>query len=327
MKTIISIPVHEKPEVIHDQINNINKYFPEAEVVLHVSKSYFEQWRIEEIEDIKGVYINPTHLETTWGDIVLPHVSNFEYIEKLGVDYDYFMMHSSNDMYVCYGVAEYIAKYEAGFNMRYMRKKNTYWWPCAMAWDDPWLNSLMGEVTQTKIVASQVEGSFYSRELICKIMNAIKNTIEKNVEKKGVYTREEFSFSTVAEKLVNHDHVGYPIVFSEVHRFDRELWRDFELYDRLYQNLLMFFMPRSFFDRLKGRHNRKKFEKRKFKTTPEIVDKIRKRNEEYISKNRYLNDGSGTCQLYGEADSLFAVKRVAREINDTLREYIRNVKD
>lgn len=327
MKALISIPVHEKPEVICDQIANINKYFPEAAIVLHISASYFEKWSLEELGKMEGVYMNPRHLTTSWGDIVLPHLCNFNYAEELGIAYDYFVMHSSNDMYVCKGVASYMEKYDAGFHFRYMRQKDTYWWPCAMAYEDPWIARVMAEAGQTKIVASQVEGSFYRRDIIQKVMGIIQKTIDLGADtsKKGHYTREEFFFSTIAETLVPYERVGHPIVFSEVHRFDRELWNVFKTTDRLYGKYLHYFLPRKLYDRMKGKYNQYKFNKGAYKITPQIVDRIRQRDVAFIEKNRYLNDGAGTVELYGKADTLFAVKRVARELNDPLRKYIRQL--
>ena len=328
MRALISIPVHEKPDVIKNQIENIHYYFPEALIVLHVSASYFEKYSIEDIEGLDGVYLNPKHMVTNWGDIVLPHVSNYFYIESLKMDYDYFVMHSSNDMFVCKGVADYIQQYDAGFNIRYMRQKHTYWWPCAMAWEDPWIKSVMNACGQTKIVASQVEGSFYKKTVIDKVMNTIQKTIDNGDEelKRGHYTREEFFFSTVAETLVSYDRVGYPYVFSEVHRFDRELWHTFMTMDRIYKKIGRFIITRHFYDRIKGKYNHIKFTKGKYKTSPTIVDRIVSRDERYVTSCRFLNDGAGTVALYGKADTLFAVKRVERDINNPLRQYISTLK-
>ena len=46
----ISIPVHEKPEVIVNQMQNFARYLPEAKVVLHVSKD--AKFSVNELEDI-----------------------------------------------------------------------------------------------------------------------------------------------------------------------------------------------------------------------------------------------------------------------------------
>ena len=328
MRAILSIPVHEKPEVINDQIKNIVKFFPEAAIVLHISASFFDKYSISEIEKNSKVYINPEHLTTSWGDIVLPHLSNFNYIPRLGIDYDYFVMHSSNDMYIRYGVSEYISRYEAGFNLKYMRQADTYWWPCHLAWEDPWLKLLMIRAGQTKIVASQVEGSFYSKEIIGKIMNVLQGSIDAGDadKKKGHYPREEFFFSTIAETLVPYTKMSNPYVFSEVHRFDGELWAFYKRFDCLYNKWGHFIISRRFYDKLKAVYNGKKFDKGGYKITAKDVDAIRSNDPKITDKYEWLDNGKSVDLIYNGTSSLYAVKRVPRDIDDKLRVYIRQLK-
>lgn len=326
MKAIISIPVHEKPDVIRDQINNIKKYFPEAEIVIHVSKEYFKQWKLEEIGYFPGVYINPQHLETHWGDILLPHISNFNYIHSLNLDYDYFVMHSSNDMYVRYGVADYIKSYQAGFTFRYMKRPSSHWWPCEYAFKDPLLKALMDKIRQSRIVASQLEGSFYKREIIEKIMDFIQESImDTKINQFKPYTREEFFFSTVAETLVSPKDVGYPIVFSEVHRFDRIVWPTFKKIDDIYAIFFHYFLSPRWLERIKRFYSTIISQYGNFRITPEIIQKIRHLDNNFFLENLYLDDGTGAIRLYDKPSSLFAVKRVPRDINHPLRLYIHNL--
>ncbi len=326
MKAIISIPVHEKPDVILDQVKNINHYFPEADIVLHVSAGYFEKYELGPITGLPGVYLNPEHMITGWGSIVLTHVSNFAYAETLGNDYDYFILHSSNDMYVRHGVGEYIQMFDAGFDLHYLPQRSTYWWPCARAWEDPGLEACKERIGQTRIVATQVEGSFYRMDIMRKIMNTIRECMEqgKVVPDNGRYgTREEMFFSTLGECLVPRERIGRPFVFSEVHRFDRELWRDFQRADDQYRKWGHYLLPARVYNKLKSIYNDYKFKQGAYQTTPEIVDKIKALDEEYVEKNRFLDDGVSKFELYRDAVSLFAVKRVTRDYNDPLRTYIR----
>lgn len=330
MRAVISIPVHEQPKVILDQIDNIRRFFPEADVVLHVSASYLEKNELDPLMGLPGVFINPTHLQTGWGNIFLTHVSNFEYIETLDQRYDYFVFHSSNDLYVRPGVAQYIQQYDAGFNLHYLMQKDTYWWPCERAWADPGLEACKERIGQTRIVATQVEGSFYKMEILRTVMRTIRECLDsgKVEADNGAYgTREEMFFSTLAECLVPHDRIGRPFVFSEVHRFDRELWAAFTRADAAYRRFFHRIIPVRVYNKLKKIYNDKKFKRGKYKTTPRIVDKVRNLDEAYIEKNRFLCDGAVTFELYRDPASLFAVKRVERKYDDPLRVYIRNLPD
>ena len=257
-----------------------------------------------------------------------PHLSNFAFIETLGKSYDYFIFHSSNDLFVQHGVAQYIQQYDAGFALHYLPQKYTYWWPCERAWTDSGLEACMETVGQTRYVASQVEGSFYRMGLMRTVMTTIQNCVDNGtVDLEADCAREETFFATIAECLVDRERVGRPYVFSEVHRFDRELWNEFRKADEVYSQWLHLLLPRRLYDKGKSIYNDWKFKKGKYETTPEIVDRVRNRDTKYIEKNRYLYDGAIYFELYGEANTLFAVKRVKREYNDPLRSYIRNLPD
>lgn len=66
----ISIPVHEKPDVVVNQMQNFARYLPEAKVVLHVSKD--AKFSVNELEDVlkkanvSHALVNPTQVETKW---------------------------------------------------------------------------------------------------------------------------------------------------------------------------------------------------------------------------------------------------------------------
>ena len=141
----------------------------------------------------------------------------------------------------------------------------------------------------------------------------------------GNYPREELFFSTVAEKYISINKIGHPFVFSEVHRFDRKLWKDYKIMDHCYEKIARYFLSRDYYSKIRDKYFRFSLENGQYKTTPEIVDYIRKKDSNYINKNKYLDDGYGKFELYGDTESLFAVKRVSRDISDPLRRYITNL--
>ena len=67
----ISIPVHEKIEIIIDQAKNFYKFFPEAMIVLHLSKG--AAFSLDNLkselskENVNNVLVNPKQVETSWG--------------------------------------------------------------------------------------------------------------------------------------------------------------------------------------------------------------------------------------------------------------------
>ncbi|MGL5625286.1 hypothetical protein, partial [Cetobacterium sp.] len=77
-KFCISIPVHEKFDVILDQINNINYFLKGTMIILHLSKSFeIKDEEIKILESFGNVYINSERVSTKWGHILHAHISNW----------------------------------------------------------------------------------------------------------------------------------------------------------------------------------------------------------------------------------------------------------
>ena len=322
MILVVSIPVHEKPDVIKNQISNFQKYIPGVVIVLHVSKGFLAKHRLDEIGEHSNVYINPEHLDTQWADIIQTHISNYRYIRE-NLEFDYFVLHASNDMYIRYGFEKYVQQYEAGFNIRKVVQKNSHWWPGNFALKDKKLKSIMDICGQNMIIASQVESSFYSKALMERIYTIIEPFCsERSADL--IYPREEIYFSTVASSTVSWDKIGFTTTFSEVHRFDRRLWKIKNIMRTIFWRWkLSFFVSEKVYFRIEELCNTLLFNMRFYKTTIGIIKKLLDQNEAYIKKNSFLNDGSGQFQLYNK--DIFSVKRINRDIKDPVRRYITNL--
>ncbi len=321
IRIVVSIPVHEKPDVIKDQILNLKKFMENPVIVLHVSNSFYELYDEKEFIDIENVYINPKHMDTKWADIIHTHISNFEYISSQ-VDFDYFVLHSSNDLYIRKGIEKYMANYHAGFNIRKVVVKDSHWWPGIAAFRDEQLKMIMSECGQNMIIASQIEGSFYKKEIMCEIVKIIKENYNYLIEKEN-YTREEIYFSTIASSLLDWKEVGKPTTYSEVHYFDRTVWK-WRDRTRKWYRYVRWCVSQKMYDRFEMKCNNGMFRMSFYKVNEKIVQDILENKNRCIEKNRYLNDGSGMFELY-EGNNIFSVKRVERDYNNRLRKYIRNL--
>lgn len=324
MKIVISIPVHEKPDVIIDQISNIKKYINNPIIVLHISKSFFDNYSLELLINITNVYINPEHLETAWGNILLTHVSNYFFIKNI-VEFDYFLIQASNDMFVKKGIEDYIKNYKAGFCRRVISQKISMWWPACVAWDDKQLKRIMNFIGQSRIVATQIEGTFFKRSIADKVMNVIKDNyvIDQGNE---AYPREEFYFSTVASAFVDWTEVGYPTTYSEVHRFDRTLWKCRNFTRKLYYRCKINFLvsERKYYE-FESWYNDVFFKSRFYKINRKLVNAVRDNKTKIIRRNSVLNDYPGYFKLY-DIEHVYSVKRIPRDYNDKIRCYIRNLR-
>lgn len=115
-KILFTLPVHERPDIVRGQIENINFFCPGSVIAIHVSagaagiKDEFRR-----ACDFPNVLINPVSLETAWsGGLMHVHVSNFLHALEVGADFTKVMMISSNELFVKHGLAEYVSRYQIG---------------------------------------------------------------------------------------------------------------------------------------------------------------------------------------------------------------------
>ena len=140
------------------------------------------------------------------------------------------------------------------------------------------------------------------------------------------YTREEVYFSTVAYHFIQERGLnrGYPTTYSEVHDFDRALWKKQHITWGIYHRLgLKAFIPRTAYDQFENNYSEKYAEKNPTALTIDTVNKLKNEQSVFLKKHLYLNDSVTRYRLYGE--QIFSVKRVPREIDDPLRVYINNL--
>lgn len=119
---VFSLPVHEKFEVITDQLLNILTLNPNCAVVLHLSPSfnYAESaMSKEEFGKVVGerfadqVFINSESVRTGWFDIIQAHLANFKYISSL-IDFEYFSLIASNELFIRKGLYDKIKFFDCG---------------------------------------------------------------------------------------------------------------------------------------------------------------------------------------------------------------------
>ena len=107
MTIIYSLPVHESIEVIIDTINNINEYSPDN-IIIHINPS-FSQFQKQDTSIFNNVFINPQQIPFEWGGSLLNiHNSNFIFAKTLDIQFDYYCLFSSNQMFVAYGFNKHI---------------------------------------------------------------------------------------------------------------------------------------------------------------------------------------------------------------------------
>lgn len=232
---LFSLAVHEKPEVVRNQVENFFHFNPGCQIVIHVSAwmpaTEFDVMR-SLLADLPYVHINDTRLWSGYGDgtQMKMHVVNFQYAQRARLNFRYVCLHASNDMFVKHGLADHMGNYDAGFYLPDIADNDERWVHMVRARKDPRLKKAMRKAGIKKIVGGQVEGSFYNTaimaEVVARIMKSAyyelpgiyahgsSKTITKFTGKKTVravlnrllkgifYAKEELYFPTLSQDLV-----------------------------------------------------------------------------------------------------------------------------
>ncbi|MCR4901352.1 MAG: hypothetical protein K6A23_00720 [Butyrivibrio sp.] len=210
-KNVISIPVHEKPEVIIDLLCNIKKYTKNTAVVLHVSKGF--NWNslylnkekfIRSIEEMEDVYINPEHLDTKWAGIIQTHISNFKYMDS-NIDFENFVLMASNQLLISYDMDKWIGNNIIG--VRNWQKLDVWDWVFkSKALNDKCFQNILKEINTENIFLCVPEGSFYNRKIFEKIVEIVDTYYVFDIEEE-TYPREEVYIPTIALSMVEEEKV------------------------------------------------------------------------------------------------------------------------
>lgn len=205
VQIMFSLPIHEKLEVVLDQIINYRFFNPESGIVLHFSDGFdYENSGItrsefeEAIKKVGNVFINPKSIRTGLLDIIQVHLLNFEYIEKI-CTFDYFALCASNELFIKHGVYQSMRNYDCGVG--YMKVyQNTEWIQGEKAQKDKVLQKILHDIAGNEVIGSQVEGSFFKKELFHNICKIIKKRYDYKLMEVP-YAREEVYFSTIVWNL------------------------------------------------------------------------------------------------------------------------------
>ena len=211
-RILVSLPVHEQPLVVLDQIENLRAFLPpQTQVVLHLSQDLgCEPAEIAPLLP-EGVHVNPISHATQWGDIAYLHNDNVHFALRALEPFDYVLLHASNDLYFRPGAATYIAGAEAGFFTNVV-PPDTTWPPGAAAYRDPSLAAMLADLGETQIYGGQSEGSFFSTELFTEMLERIDRRYRHGEGEH--YVREEVLYPTLAGHLA-HGKRARTVVYSD----------------------------------------------------------------------------------------------------------------
>lgn len=187
--------------VVFDQIDNLRAFLPaDTVIVLHVSQTFCDAQVVANMVP-DGVYVNPTQLQTEWGDVMPQHHSNFRFIREIET-FDYFVIHASNDMFLLPGAADYIATADMGVQQHRFGPPNR---PNSV-------ERLAQAINAEEIFHSQTEGTWYRTDLFAEMIDVIE---KYKPFPSDVVAPEEYYYATMASTL--EASIALPYVHVETH--------------------------------------------------------------------------------------------------------------
>ncbi|WOD14036.1 hypothetical protein [Paraburkholderia kirstenboschensis] len=331
MTVYFSLPVHEAPLVVADQLTNFSRYAPQARVVLHVSSNAAID--VAALHDIlrragnDNYLINPVRERTAWGGILRAHLANIAFIRALG-DASHICFHASNDMLIRPGCLSHITAQDRAFNVRPIFPES-YWWVARKAFYDPALRTVQKRLGGCALFGSQIEGAFYDAPTLFEIADILRQEALATAD----YPQEEVVFATVAKALGATPN-AMPYVFSEAHVFDRAYWRFLQQFEWMFGNN---------WTRAPGLRYCVEYAFIKtpfYRLRPDLVELIA-RPVHATSKNgrafagrsaqarrlgdlEWMDDGNSIWRVFS-VDTLYGVKRVPRSLDNPLRRFIQQL--
>lgn len=205
-KILFSIPIHEKPEVVIDQVMNIKRFNADCCIVFHVSNGFcFDSDYISEEEflkclaDMDDVLVNPNRLRSGYEDIIQCHISNYRY--AIGqIQFKYIMFAASNELFFRQGLIEDIERFDCGPSRRSVVNEQSTWIQEKRALQDEDLIHYLSKNNIDRIYSGQFEGSFMRKDMMEQICNEIDSFYDYR-EMHIRYAREEFYFHTLIAAL------------------------------------------------------------------------------------------------------------------------------
>jgi hypothetical protein len=178
-KLLFSIPIHEKQDVINNQIENILNNCPNSKIIIHVNKSFknFDK----NLTEYENVYINSRQFNYVYAKGLLwIHINNFEEAIDLNIDFKYFIIMSSNEMLIRKGLNMYIEHNKNGAQIVEF-SENVGWHNFRKGIErDSNVLKLLEDLKLNTIYGGQTEGQFYEKNIFKMIADKYKNFFGNN---------------------------------------------------------------------------------------------------------------------------------------------------
>jgi hypothetical protein len=240
------------------------------------------------------VFINPQRLNTEWSGIVQTHMSNYDYIKTLNIPFTYFVLHASNDMFVRHGCEEYIHASSNGYQL-IDTNNDMPWTPRRRSKWDTQFHAMLDDIgcQHDAVYGSQVEGVFFERS----VFDEIATIINRRFSTKGIVQVITKDANDSRNTLYAREEIYFASIANALRITQRSLPY---VYSEVSTGTLQI--------------------------TPAMISSIIECRIDSCLPRRF----GLACNLRDVHDlydvrHVYAVKRVPRQLNNPLREYIRGL--
>ena len=121
-KIIFSLPIHERLDILINQLENINKFVPNNLVCVHISQgSEIELDEALEASKNFNVIINKERKDTgPHKGLMEAHISNFNLVSNK--DFEYFAFLSSNELFIKSGLYNHMKNFDVGVQLESIKR-------------------------------------------------------------------------------------------------------------------------------------------------------------------------------------------------------------
>jgi hypothetical protein len=170
---VYSLPAHEKPQVLIDQIQNLNKFNKHFSVliVIHLSQRFnLTDEDLQSIASQPNVLLNPERLITGFmdGSLYEAHLSNISFLYSNQIQFSHIIFIASNMMFVRKMkkiTSDFIGSSHDAVTHR--------------GWFQAWMAVRDNNINKFQLYGCQIEGLFISKKLLDKMLPYLKSISHK----------------------------------------------------------------------------------------------------------------------------------------------------
>ena len=178
---LFSIPIHEKQNIVNNTIENIFNFNPNCKIILHINKNF------KDFDKKKSNYCNLFFNSTTYDyisgtDLLIYHVSNFNFCVNNNISFEYFILCASNELYIQKNAINYIKEHKNGLQI-VQYDKNIDWHNFKKKLNEnDIILDLFKNINNNILCGGQTEGQFYQKNIFNKIKDLYLKITHNNIK-------------------------------------------------------------------------------------------------------------------------------------------------